>query len=932
VVIGAVLWRVQAPAPRATPRAEPAIAPPLLRVHISAAHAPVANAVVNVVSGHCRRQLTSDDSGNVAIDDCPPDKLRLTTEAPGHLRDLRTIELKDDDLDVDIELQPGARLAGHVRDDTGKPVASATVSARAIGVSGQTEPWTTLSASDGAFAFDTLPPASIVLEISDGGAHETTTLAEVAVPSADLAVMVRRTSGIGGRVLGLDKQPAASARITLAGSGVWPARTQTSDAHGAFEFTFVPEGVYEVRAELGSAISAPLEGISVQPGKPARLEVLLQPSVALTGSVRDAASGEALAGAELEISEESLSAPLKRARTGPDGRFSAPGLRAQVQRVTIRAPHYVTAQRWLTPGPTPVTLELLRAASLRGRVEDAAGRPVGLADIEISGRAITGYEVHMVGPVQEAPARDALRLIAGADAIANLGVTEGAVPRIPLAPNVGPAPGDVGFHSDENGNFRLDGVPPGTLQLIARKADYGSGRSQQLQVRPGATLDDIVISMPRGQSIEGRVEDAHGGALAHVRVDLGCNGEPIRSTTTRADGGFVFEGARGDCTVSARAVGAPAAKLTGGADELARRLLTLRVENATEQLVGRVIDQRGQPVESATVHLELPRNPGFSETAVTAGDGSFELEGLPAPPYSISVDHPDYLPVQGMTVSTADRLQVRLETGTGLSGSVIAQDTGLPPPSATVMYQASQFRRSVRTQRDGSFTFRHVPSGAYWLTIEADGYVPERRSGPEPPLDAQRITLTRSGSVSGDVVDRLGSTVWNAEVTAGDPPRWDRAVRTNHAGHFVLRGLDSGDHRVSARAGGEEVSSSRPIRVVAGEETPGTVLRLPGVVDDESEPEQRSADASGSSRVGSRVSQLASFGMRGGAVVVERTGIAGERSGLEVGDVLLRIDGEPVRSAAQARGMLATVPGRRSTWTLDVRRSGGVHRLQYSAR
>jgi hypothetical protein len=165
VVMGAVLWRADTPAPRATPRLESTStsAPLVLRLHIAADGAAVPNARVNVVSDHCRRQLTSDDAGNIAIDDCPPDKLRLSIEAPGHLRDLRTIDLKDDDAELEVELQPGARLAGHVRDDTGKPVASSTISARAIDVAGQTEPWTALSAADGAFAFETLPPAAIVL-------------------------------------------------------------------------------------------------------------------------------------------------------------------------------------------------------------------------------------------------------------------------------------------------------------------------------------------------------------------------------------------------------------------------------------------------------------------------------------------------------------------------------------------------------------------------------------------------------------------------------------------------------------------------------------------------------------------------------------------------------------------------------------------------
>ena len=118
----------------------------------------------------------------------------------------RCLWIKDDpvemeDAEIAIELAPGARLAGHVRDDTGKPVASATITARAIDVSGQTEPWTTLCSDDGAFAFETLPRAAILLEVDDGGAHETTTLAEVAVPNCyfhvTTAYAILRHNGVG---------------------------------------------------------------------------------------------------------------------------------------------------------------------------------------------------------------------------------------------------------------------------------------------------------------------------------------------------------------------------------------------------------------------------------------------------------------------------------------------------------------------------------------------------------------------------------------------------------------------------------------------------------------------------------------------------------------------------------------------------------------
>lgn len=933
LAVPALVWGLWPRADSSAPGAQASESRPqvTLTLSIAAEGKPVAGAEVGLAGEHCRRSGRSDDAGELEFV-CPPGHLQLTVAAKGYARERRALELRANSLDERVELAPGARVRGVVRDDNQRPVPSATVTARVLGPA-PIEPWTTLSAEDGTFQFETLPLGSIALEIADGGAHETITLAELALPAEALEVVLRRTAAISGTVLDPFGRPA-SARVTLAGSGVWPARSSKSDASGAFEFALVPEGVYEIRAETDSAVSATLEGVQVQPGSRAQIEVSLQPAAALSGKVCDAASGHALAGAELEVVEESLSASDKRVRSNPDGSFNLGGLRAVAHRVTIRAHSYVTDQRWLTPGAAPSAIGLLRAARLRGRVEDAAGRPVSLAELEVTGRSVTGFAVNMLGPVQEAPLRDPLRLSAGDPG--NLGVTS-SVPRIPLA---GPLPGgadDLGFRADANGDFDISGLPPGQLRLTARKAGYGTGHSATLRVTPGATLDDVVVSMQRGERLSGRVFDNR-GPVPHVRVDLASPGEPVRSTTTLANGSFSFEGARGECTLSARPPHAPPVKQSGLAEQLALHEIILTLEKATDRLLGRVLDPQGQPLESAGIELEARQAHGFHTTAITARDGTFELTTLPAPPYSVNVEHPDYLPVRGLRVEdTAKPLSVKLEVGTGIAGLILDAYADTPLSGVELRIQAGGLTRVARTGRDGKFEFRHLPQGHFALTAEADRFIPERRSG---QLEATtrdtpelRITLTRGGSISGDVVDGLGSTVWNAEVAPGSPPRWEHAARTDHAGHFTLRGLAAGPQTLTARHLTQSVELDAPVKVIAGEDTPGVVLRLPEKAPDEGEVEDAPRRSGGSSGSG-RGSAPVSFGLRGGAVVVERVSpdSAADRSGLMSGDVLLSVNGEPVRSAAQARGMLAPILGRDNSCVLVIRRDAAVLRLQYSTR
>jgi membrane-associated protease RseP (regulator of RpoE activity) len=268
---------------------------------------------------------------------------------------------------------------------------------------------------------------------------------------------------------------------------------------------------------------------------------------------------------------------------------------------------------------------------------------------------------------------------------------------------------------------------------------------------------------------------------------------------------------------------------------------------------------------------------------------------------------------------------------------VLAAHDQEPIAGARVSVRAGEVSRSARSTRDGTFEFQHLPLGNYTLLIDAERFVSERRQGHLEASAAsapfERIALARAGSVAGDVVDRLGATVWNAEVTAGNPPDWQRAVRSDHAGHFELAGVAPGDHAITARHGGKQPSESNAVRVrvYEGEQSPGLVLRFGDVVDDTREEPEPTPAASGRRPSGSDSSMA--LAIRSGSVVIERISPASPaaRSGLEAGDVMVSVDGEPVRSTAQARGMLAPGLARESTRTLEVMRAGKTLRLRYVA-
>jgi len=905
---------------------------PLLAVSVWAEGMPLPDVKVAVTGPRCQERARTDDDGLVKIYGCTEGRVSISVEAPDYVRVERTIALGEAGSLERFDLEPGERLAGRIVDDSGRPLPGITLTARMLGPSAARAygtPWLTLTGSDGSFAIETMPAGQVVLDISDGGAHEPTSVTDLSLPSQAVLITLRRTAAMSGKVLGEDGIAVPDARVTLAGSGVWPARVLSADRAGDFVFPNVPEGVYELRAEHGDRVSAPLEGVSVQPGSQARIDLVLVSGAILRGRVRAAASGAPLR-AEVRVVEEALSGHERTVQSQADGSFEVPGLRVLPHRVTLQSAGYVAEQRWLTPG-TSVTVELLRGAAAGGKVVDSDGRPVARANIEVKGRSVTGQTVQMVGPIQEAaPLSDSsTRTVAGGD---NLGVTTGAVPRVPVMPTGSGSSGELGFHSDEHGNFQIDGLPPGQFTLSARKPGMSAGRSAQLQLRAGGTVSDVLITLPAGVSLRGHVVDARGDSVAHVRVDLASGSDLPRSTTTGADGSFVFESARGDCTLWARPFGQPAAKLSGNAQELAKRDQLITLASTIDRLHGRVSDTNGQPIEAASVHLEALKSHGYSPTVLTGEDGMFDFRALPPPPYSLSVEHSDYSPSRKQTIeNTRDSVEVRLQRGAALRGYVSDAVSRLPLPAAEVMVTSGGATRVARTARDGSFELDHLPEGPYQLSVSAETYVPAKQDGQLSSVGvdnpALRIELMHAASVSGEVVDSLGRTVWNAQVTFGATPDWSRATRSDHAGRFRLLGVPEGDHVLHARHGALQGASGAAVRVVEGEDSPSAVIRLPGVVEEEVD-DNVPAARSQSPRSGSL-----ELSMRGSRVVVENVaeGSSAARAGLQEGDVLVSVEGEPVRSAAQARGMLGNL-GRRGPRTLQVRRDQLLIELTFGAR
>ncbi len=625
---------------------------------------------------------------------------------------------------------------------------------------------------------------------------------------------------VAGRVFGPDGAPLPGAEVSLAGSGFWPARSVRSGPDGRFHWPGVPAGIYELRATHGTLASSPLEGLILDPGSRRVFGLRLDEGWALSGRVVDARTGQPIGGASVNVATGVLGVYSRAIESDTDGRFAVPGLVGEDPNLYVEAEGYVPSGPVATSSEAPdIEVRLEPGATLEGWVVDARGQPIEGAVV----RAYGGAHTRLGSPF----------------APDSLGVTAGPVPAISAAGSW-----QLAFVSQVStkgdGSFRLSRLRSGPYTAIATHEAYAPGESEEVEVRPGATISEVQIILFRGAELRGRVRDARGDGLEGIPVELRLPTERLpRMTVTRDDGAFAFRGVRGEVTVTALPYDLPPASQTVRMNDKRRAEVELVLSSSLQTLRGRVFDEAGFGVDGALITVTSSAAAvSIRRSAKSASDGTFAVPALPGPPYDVEVGHPAYSTARLTEIEATDGLSIILTAGLTLRGLVL-DDWSAEPLSGVRVELEGPTMLSTQTGRDGWFVFRRAPVGIYDLTFDHPDYEPQfQRIEVERPLYVDRpqelaaVRLLPGGTVEGEVRDAYGEPVPGAEVTWKDPPDWKNAVSTDSRGRFRLRGVTPGSVWITARhrdAG--ESESTAPVLVRPQETSPGAYVRLPGRLD-----------------------------------------------------------------------------------------------------
>lgn len=620
-------------------------------------------------------RTVSDADGGFVLDGVPAGVATVRATSPGRRLATARVEVRvgTPPPEVTLRLEPGSVIAGAVVGGDGAALPGATMAwvrmDDPFGFMGKRVFATT--EAGGRFEVVLEPGTKGWRAVVDAEGYPVTISPPFAAGSKDVRIVLERGADLELTLrFEADRRPVVGATVLVA---VGEMSDDDDDPGGA-----MPSAV----TDAGGVVR-----LSARPGKVAVVMALVPghgmlmaeagdgPATSgLVGDVPKALVAGTLARATLTVRQglevtgvvsASDGAPLANCRVAPLGLFGGSGAdRGGAEARTDATGRYrvaVPASGWGNGGVVTFQLEgyasltrqvwerdeqtgrvvldvtLRRAATLRGRVVDAAGQPVAGVRVGVEGSMGPDEMQGMMGLVvpKATTAADGSYVVAG-------------------LPPSGSTDAFTEFRSVA-GREEADPPSDATTRLEATAEGFVDGRSEPVRVAEGAVVDVPPIRLSRGATLVGQVlrPDGRPAAAAKVEVELqpaerqgfrmrwdpsgGVTMGDTRTVVADAEGRFTVAACEvGKAVVVAHAPGAARSRVTATIPTADARVETRLVLRAAGAVSGLVLDPEGRPVRGARVEvagslLDREGDDAYvaTLTATTGADGRFELEGLP---------------------------------------------------------------------------------------------------------------------------------------------------------------------------------------------------------------------------------------------------------------------------------------------------------------
>ncbi|HSU38074.1 MAG TPA: carboxypeptidase-like regulatory domain-containing protein, partial [Polyangiaceae bacterium] len=357
-----------------------------LLVKVTRAGAAVANASVRIYVEHDGNEYpagagATNGAGEATLDELPREAVWVLVEAAGLTRVARAVALVHGRTSLDVALEPEHTLGVHVTDERGAAISGATV----LVTASDALPFGALTDAKGDATVTHLPAEPWDLKASARGYESS----ERSAVTGRTTLALRRLGSISVLVTHPDGSHAAQATVAIAGSSLWPARRTVTDGDGRCRIAGLLGGAYDLVATLEREVSEPLVGYALERGSEADVTLVLAPGRFVTALVTDGdgANPTLVADADVVLAPGGVGSFPLLGRTAPNGRVTLGPISRGPATLGARADGFVSSALVAVPKDVtePVTVALLRGATLRGDVVDDRGFPIAGATIDVVG-------------------------------------------------------------------------------------------------------------------------------------------------------------------------------------------------------------------------------------------------------------------------------------------------------------------------------------------------------------------------------------------------------------------------------------------------------------------------------------------------------------------------------------------------------------------
>jgi len=601
------------------------------------------------------------------------------------------------------------------------------------------------------------------------------------VPADEAAMIVAKGRRFPSRISGKEHRVAVGSdgRFLVAfAEGTARGRLSLEARYLYLEEVLVVElgGAMEPELELEPALGGVIRGLARLAGRP--LTEPFDPP-----PVRVYTSGLERSGGRIE------------GRANRWGRFELTGVPPGTRTLTARAPDCVDGSTEVEVLPGRVTearIELQRGVRLAGRIVDPDGNGVHRARVVVE----TLDEEEKIAQSRDSSSRD--------------------------------------------GSFTVTGIVEGRIRVKVLRTGYDKRVLGLGELASGETIDDLRIELSWGPTIEGMVVWPDGSPAAGVGIeavemsDLASSYAAVDTYgKTRSDeaGRFRLTGLIGleetEVELIARIRARGPARVDGEEAHrassplwIARRVALagtagVRVVLAPgESLRGRVVDDRGVPLESFTVSVKpgARASPEGESMACTfaPGDGFFLLEGLRHGEWTLLVKAPGFRSESrfvGIPHLGPD-LEVTLRCHASIRG-IVVDPGGVPVGRATVRARTgrggaagSSDERSDSTYTDaaGGFHLDAVPPGYVTVSASAEGFSGSERHHlrlqPAERAGGIELVLRAPSTITGQVHAAANRIDGREIEVLGPGGRYLNAV-SDSTGKFELIDLHPGKYTLT---------------------------------------------------------------------------------------------------------------------------------------